>query len=166
MLELRWSRRIWKQCTWNKILILKIALDQDSLNLLGKYSGKNVLKECYIFALYLVLLLTHFKTKHHTCDFIICSCKKMNECASVSLYVLKRKNVKTWFPSFHRAVPRKKGHHSLTIEAARFTAELQQLLVRFVRWSEDKNPRVEAVGPTRVWCCRQLLPLKELIDVW
>lgn len=107
MLELRWSRRIWKQWTWNKILILKIALDQDSLNLLGKYSGKNVLKECYIFALYLVLLLTHFKTKHHTCDFIICSCKKMNECASVSLYVLKRA-FQNLVPFFSSCGPHKK----------------------------------------------------------
>lgn len=89
----------------------------------------------------------------------------MNECASVSLYVLKRafQNLVPFFSSYGT---RKKGDHSLTIEAARFTAELQQLLVRFVRWSEDKNPRVEAVGPTRVWCGRQLLPLKELIDVW
>lgn len=54
---------------------------------------------------------------------------------------------------------------SLTVKAARFIAQLQQLLVRFVRRSEDKNPRVETVGPTRVWCCRQLLPLKELIYV-
>lgn len=101
-LELSWSRRIWKQCTWNKILILKLVLDQDSLNLLGKYSGNKILKECYISALYLVLLLTHFKTKHHTCDFIICSCKKMNECASVSLYVLKCafRNLVPFFSSY------------------------------------------------------------------
>lgn len=53
----------------------------------------------------------------------------------------------------------------LTIKAAIFTAEGQELLVRLIGRCEDENPSVETVWPTRVRGCRELLPLKELVYV-
>lgn len=58
-----------------------------------------------------------------------------------------------------------KNTPGLTVKAAVFTAEREQLLVRFIGRSEDKHPRVEAVWPTRIWCCRQFLSLKEFIYI-
>ena len=53
----------------------------------------------------------------------------------------------------------------LTVEAAIFTAEREQLLVRFIGRREDKHSGVEAIGPTRIWCGRELLPLKQLVYI-
>lgn len=58
-----------------------------------------------------------------------------------------------------------KKHSDRTVKAAVLAAELEQLLVGFIGRSEDKHPRVEAVWPTGIWCCGQLLSLKELIYI-
>lgn len=62
----------------------------------------------------------------------------MNECICLSLH-FKMCISKFRFLLFLIRYTQK-AHHSLTIKAACFIAELQQLLVCFVRRSEDKNP--------------------------
>lgn len=54
----------------------------------------------------------------------------------------------------------------LTIKAAFFRTELEQLFMSLIGRPEDKNPRVETVWPPRIWSCRQLFPLKKFVYVW
>jgi len=53
----------------------------------------------------------------------------------------------------------------LTVEAAVLAAERQQFLVRLEGRHEHKHPGVEAVGPPGVRRGRQLVALKQLVDV-
>lgn len=51
-----------------------------------------------------------------------------------------------------------------TVEGAARERELHEALVSVVRWPEDEHSRVEAVGPTGVRSCAELLALEQFVD--